>query len=93
MDERIAWNSAINNSVSVVPYDRGAVVDWTVEVSIVAHHIYPLIRMGPLPPVEDAPQRPVQAPEPNVDPVVDAWDGEPPFSGDMEEPGPEVFEI
>ncbi len=63
------------------------------EVSIVAHHIYPLIRMGPLPPVEDAPQRPVQAPEPNVDPVVDAWDGEPPFTGDMEEPGPEVFEI
>ena len=63
LDERIAWNSAINNSVSVVPYDRGAVVDWTVEVSSVAHHIYTLIRRGPLPPAEDVPHGSPEAPD------------------------------
>jgi hypothetical protein len=48
---------------------------------------------GEVPSFEDAPEQPVEAPEPNVDPVVGAWDGEPPFTGDMEEPGPEVFEV
>jgi len=68
LDERIAWNSAVNNSVSVVPYDRGAVVDWTVEVSSVAHHIYTLIRRGPLPPVvEDAPPGVPEAPDGDED--------------------------
>jgi len=64
LDERIAWNSAVNNSASAVPYDRGAVVDWTVELSIVAHHIYTLIRRGPLPPVvEDVPPGVPEAPD------------------------------
>jgi len=48
---------------------------------------------GEMPSFEDAPEQPVEAPEPNVDPVVGAWDGEPPFTGDMEEPGPEVFVV
>jgi hypothetical protein len=68
LDERIAWNSAINNAASAVPYERESVVDWTVELSIVAHHIYTLIRRGPLPPVEDAPEKPVEAPDPNLEP-------------------------
>jgi len=65
LDERIAWNSAINNAVSAVPFERDAVVDWTVEIRIVAHHIYTLIRMGPSPDmaVDDAPSEPPESPE------------------------------
>ena len=99
LGERIAWNSAVNNAVSAVPYPTDSLDNalegldsWLGELDVVASFLYPLIRRGPLPPAEDAPEPPVQAPEPNVDPVVDAWDGEPPFTGD-EEPGPEVFEI
>ena len=83
LDERIAWNSAINNSVSVVPYDRGAVVDWTVEVSIVAHHIYTLIRRGPLPPAGDAPEGGPDAPDGDDEDVLfleDALDSQEPLS-------------
>ena len=83
LDERIAWNSAINNAASAVPYERESVVDWTVEVSIVAHHIYTLIRMGPLP-AENAPEQPVEAPEPNADPEPDVdYPGEDDMASNM----------
>ena len=85
LDERIAWNSAINNAASAVPYERGAVVDWTVEVSSVAHHIYTLIRRGPLPPATrdgDAPDGGTDAPDGNDEDVLyieDALDSQEPF--------------
>ena len=52
LDERIAWNSAINNAVNTVPYDQQ---DWLESIDGIAHLLYTLIRRGPLPPVEDAP--------------------------------------
>jgi len=75
LDERIAWNSAINNAASAVgPIDDGLppplppLEYWVAEVDRIAHHIYALIRRGPLPPVEDAPEKPVEAPDPNLEP-------------------------
>ena len=73
LDERIAWNSAINNAVSAVPFERDAVVDWTVEIRNVAHHIYTLIRRGPLPPdmAEDTPPGSLEPPELPVEPTAE----------------------
>jgi hypothetical protein len=48
---------------------------------------------GEIPSHEDAPEQPVEAQEPNVDLPVDPMDGEAPSPSDMEEPGPEVFEV
>ena len=92
IDERIAWNSAINNAVSKIPmpYDD---TGWLNEVDILAQVIYPLIRRGPTPPVENAPEGPVEAQEPDVDLPVDPLDGEAPPLGDLDEPAPEVFEV
>ena len=92
IDERIAWNSAINNAVSKIPmpYDD---TGWLNEVDTLAQVIYPLIRRGPTPPVENAPEGPVEAQEPDVDLPVDPLDGEAPPLGDLDEPAPEVFEV
>jgi len=64
LDERIAWNSAVNNAVSAVPHDL-LFVDLNSNnepvpvmggpVDELAHELYALIRRGPLPPVEDTP--------------------------------------
>jgi hypothetical protein len=48
---------------------------------------------GEMPSFEDAPEKPIQAPEPNVALPVDPLDGETPPIEDMEEPAPEVFEV
>jgi hypothetical protein len=98
IDERIAWNSAINNAVNAVAYagayqEEFAQDDWVVEVDSIAHHIYALIRRGPTPPAEDAPEPPVQAPDPNVGLPVDPMDGETPLPSDIEEPALEVYEV
>lgn len=60
LDERIAWNSAVNNAVSVIPHDlwfdgNGVRVVIGGPVDVLAHELYALIRRGPTPPVEDAP--------------------------------------
>jgi hypothetical protein len=63
LDERIAWNSAINNAVGVVPFpgssgrydDEGVATEWLGEVNLLAQDIYALIRRGPTPAAEDAP--------------------------------------
>lgn len=106
LDERIAWNSAVNNSVSATGLcgvdreDNKSIINLTSQhksyvaaVDYLAQGLYALIRRGPLPPVEDAPEPPVQAPEPNVGLPVDPMDGDAPPPSDMEEPGPEVFEV
>jgi len=71
LDERIAWNSAINNAVSAVgPIDDGLppplppLEYWLAEVDRVAQSIFALIRRGPTPPAEDAPSEPPEPPEP-----------------------------
>lgn len=69
LDERIAWNSAVNNAVTLTAH-KGTLTTWLEEVDLRAQLLYPLIRRGPLPPA-DAPQRPVQDPDPNVDPEPD----------------------
>jgi hypothetical protein len=77
VDERIAWNSAVNNAVSAVAYagayqEEFAQNDWVVEVDSIANLIYPLIRRGPSP---NAPERPQAAPEPtSVDKVEESPD-------------------
>ena len=48
---------------------------------------------GEVPSFEDAPEQPIEAQEPNVDLPVDPMDGEASSPSDMEEPGPEVFEV
>ena len=62
LDERIAWNSALNNSCSAIPWKENYVVgmgvgntEWLNQVDTLAQDIYALIRRGPLPPVEDTP--------------------------------------
>jgi hypothetical protein len=88
LDERIAWNSAINNAVNahtIVTIDiedevlhvRKASHDtigwdvWLGMVDALANQIYPVIRRGPTPPAEDAPEQPVEAPDPNLEPEPD----------------------
>ena len=94
LDERIAWNSAINNAIIQMANNEWVTTDvWIAEVDSTAHHIYALIRRGPTPPAENAPEQPVEAQEPKVDLPVDPMDGEDPFPSDMEEPGPEVFMV
>jgi hypothetical protein len=67
LDERIAWNSAINNAVHAIPYAEMKLSIWLKDVDGVAHALYPLIRRGPLPPdmAEDTP------PEPPVEPTAE----------------------
>ena len=66
LDERIAWNSAINNAVHAIPYAEMKLSIWLKDVDGVAHALYPLIRRGPLPPdmAEDTPPGPLEPPEP-----------------------------
>jgi hypothetical protein len=63
LDERIAWNSAINNAVHATPYAEMMLNAWIREVDDVANSLYPLIRRGPLPPAEDVPQGSPEAPD------------------------------
>ena len=61
IDERIAWNSAINNAVTAIPWISYALPDWLGEVDLFAQDIYALIRRGPVAPVEElAPEDPVE---------------------------------
>ena len=55
LDERIAWNSAINNAVHATPYEEMMLTAWIREVDDIANSLYPLIRRGPTPAAEDAP--------------------------------------
>ena len=56
LDERIAWNSALNNSCSAIPWKENfGNAEWLNQVDTLAQDIYALIRRGPLPPVEDTP--------------------------------------
>jgi hypothetical protein len=107
LDERIAWNSAINNAVHAVPYHTPPytseipTVTWLKDVTYVATNLYPLIRRGPAPvepvePVEDAPEIPVEAPEPAIDIPVDLPDplaGETPPNDLDELESLDVFEV
>ena len=66
IDERIAWNSAINNAVTAIPWisnyynaetddNEGFYTpNWLSEVDTLAQDIYALIRRGPVAPVEEA---------------------------------------
>ena len=62
LDERIAWNSAINNAVTAIPWISNMTEDgeayfttnWLSEVDTLAQDIYALIRRGPVAPVEEA---------------------------------------
>jgi len=66
LDERIAWNSAINNAVTAIPWisnyynaetddNEGFYTpNWLSEVDTLAQDIYALIRRGPVAPVEEA---------------------------------------
>jgi hypothetical protein len=81
LDERIAWNSAINNAVTAIPWISNMTEDkeayytpnWLSEADTLAQDIYALIRRGPTPPVENEPE------------------DEPPFL--FEDPGEEVIEV
>jgi hypothetical protein len=61
IDERIAWNSAINNAVTAIPWISNMTEDkeayftpnWRNEVDLLAQDIYALIRRGPTPVEED----------------------------------------
>ena len=64
IDERIAWNSAINNAVTAIPWSSDMAEEseayytlwasnWLSEVDTLAQDIYALIRRGPTPPVEE----------------------------------------
>jgi hypothetical protein len=61
IDERIAWNSAINNAVTAFPWISNMTEDgeayytpnWLGEVDALARDVYALIRRGPAP-VEEA---------------------------------------
>jgi hypothetical protein len=81
LDERIAWNSAINNAVSKVPWTvEYPGREWLSEVDTLAQDLYALIRRGPLPPAEDAPPEPPEPPgEPTAEDVqylADALDAQ-----------------
>jgi hypothetical protein len=59
IDERIAWNSAINNAVTAVglindglPPPLPSLEYWVAEVDRVAQSVFALIRRGPTPPEE-----------------------------------------
>ena len=74
IDERIAWNSAINNAVTAIPWISNMTEDgeayyrpnWLSEVDALARDVYALIRRGPTP-VEQAPLEPEdEEPFPNA---------------------------
>jgi len=86
LDERIAWNSAVNNSVSATGLCEG--VDnksYVTVVDYLAQDLYTLIRRGPLPPATrdgDAPDGGTDAPDGNDEDVLyieDALDSQEPF--------------
>ena len=95
IDERIAWNSSINNANEATdpPTNAEDEARWIEDIVRRATLLYPAIRKGYTPPAKDAPEPPVQAPEPNVDLPADPLGGEAPPLGDLDEPAPEVFEV
>lgn len=73
-DDRIMWNSAINNAVTAIPWISNMTEDgeayyrpnWLSEVDALARDVYALIRRGPTP-VEEAPLEPEdEEPFPNA---------------------------
>jgi hypothetical protein len=88
LDERIAWNSAFNNANEKTrpPENIGDEARWLEDIVRRATLLYPAIRKGYTPPVEveDAPEQPVQAQEPNVEaePDVD-YPGEDDIASNM----------
>jgi len=61
LDQRIAWNSAVNNAVSKLPFSDGLLhnnqetalyegewAQWIGDVDVLAHQFYALIRRGPV---------------------------------------------
>ena len=73
IDERIAWNSSINNANEATdpPTNAEDEARWIEDIDRRAHLLYPIIRRGPTPPVEIAPEGPVEAQEPNEEPEPD----------------------
>ena len=55
IDERIAWNSGINNADHVTKFPESIEDEarWLADVDRRANLLYPLIRRGPTPPVEE----------------------------------------
>ena len=86
LDQRIAWNSAINNGVHATPYAEMTLSAWLGEVDGIANSLYPLIRRGPLPPATrdgDAPEGGPDAPDGDDEDVLfleDALDSQEPLS-------------
>lgn len=71
LDLRIAWNSAVNNSCSAVPWKENFPnAEWLNQVDTLAQDVYALILRGPLPPEEDAPD--ADQPEESDDGVFEA---------------------
>ena len=64
VEERIAWNSAVNNAVNATNYHYGS-EDWLTSVEAKALLLYPLIRRGPVAPVQEV--EPEEPEEPEVD--------------------------
>ena len=60
LDERIAWNSAVNNAVTATNHHYGAEQGdegWLTSVEAKALLLYPLIRRGPVDSVEEEPEK------------------------------------
>ena len=75
IDERIAWNSAINNAVHTHPLGIDVdTIEWIAEIDSISLPLYKLIRRGPVAPVKVAPEEEADTSEPE-DGVV-AVDGE-----------------
>ena len=71
MPQRIAWNSAVNNSCSAIPWKENFPnAEWLNQVDTLAQDVYALIRRGPLPPEEDTPD--ADQPEESDDGVFEA---------------------
>ena len=75
IDERIRWNSSVNNAVSRLPFDgdpfdNEAVSTWIDGVNALALPLNQLILQGPVEPIESTPE-----PEEEPDTPTDASDG------------------
>ena len=71
LDLRIAWNSAVNNSCSAVPWKENFPnAEWLNQVDTLAQDVYALTLRGPLPPEEDTPD--VDQPEESDGEVFEA---------------------
>ena len=97
LDERIAWNSAINNSVNALGPTGVDDDNYMEDVAEMAPRFYRLIRQGPPSadaPAEptDVPEQPQDAPDESSEDLVDPLGGEQPFPA-VSEKEAEVFEV